>query len=217
MWPNVSSTITDSLFKNPTSFSPVLSGQEEKVEAMEAMIKQALRVQSEWSDAVTDRIVSAPGMPSPVADVARQLHSVADNLFQFQTQFWDGWFRMFRDAGSMMTVASAPEPLVIEASVSAVESPTIEAPVEAVEAALEEPSTPADDDLRAISGVGPVLAEKLRSEGITSYQQVAAWDDDDVARIEASIIPARFAGRIVRDGWIAQAKQLQQEKYGQQA
>ena len=216
MWPNVSSTITDSLMKSSASFSPVLSGQEEKVEAMEAMIKQALRVQSDWSDAVTHRIVSAPGMPSPLADIARQMHSVADNIFQFQTQLWDGWFRMVRGAGNI-TVAPAPERVKVEVTVPAAETPSIVAPVEAVEAALKEPSTPVDDDLRAISGIGPVLAEKLRSEGITSYQQVAAWDDDDVARIEASIIPARFAGRIVRDGWIAQAKQLQQDKYGQQA
>jgi predicted flap endonuclease-1-like 5' DNA nuclease len=216
MWPNVSSTFTDRLFNSSASFAPVLSAQEGKVEVIEAMVKQALRTQSQWSDAVTDRIVSAPGLPSPIADAARQMHSVTENVLQFQTQLWDGWFRMLKGADPL-----GANPLSVPAvdipSESPTAAPTEEAAVEAVEAALEAPPTRADDDLRAISGVGPVLAEKLRAEGITSYQQVASWSDDDVARIESTIIPARFAGRIARDGWIAQAKKLHQEKHGPSA
>jgi len=214
MWPNVSSTITDSLLKGSESLRPMLSAQEGKVEAMEAMVKQALRAQSDWSEAVTDRIVSTPGMPSGFAEIARQMHSAADNMFQFQSQLWDGWFRMMRGAGDVVAANdSAPvetHPVEETKAVAAVE-----APVEAVEAALEENSHPVEDDLRAISGIGPVLAEKLRAEGVVSYQQVAAWTDGDIARIEASIIPARFVGRIQRDGWIAQAKRLHGEKYGE--
>lgn len=213
MWPNVSSTITDSLLNSSNSLSPLLSAQDVKVEAMEAMVKEALRAQSDWSEAVTDRIVSTPGLPSGFAEIARQMHSAADNIFQLQSQLWDGWFRMVRGAGDMVaTNVPAPvrKPAVEEPKLAA----PVKAPVAAVEAALEEKSSPVEDDLRAISGIGPVLAEKLRSEGITSYRQVASWSDGDIERIEASIIPARFAGRIQRDGWIAQAKSLHEEKYG---
>ncbi len=63
----------------------------------------------------------------------------------------------------------------------------------------------AADDLKKISGLGPVLAKKLNGLGITTYAEIAGWSDDDVARIDDELI---FKGRIVRDGWVNQAKKL---------
>ena len=62
------------------------------------------------------------------------------------------------------------------------------------------------DDLKMISGVGPGLERKLLDFGITSYAQIAALTDDDIAELEAHVV--KFAGRIKRDDWIGQAQQL---------
>ena len=67
------------------------------------------------------------------------------------------------------------------------------------------PSSEADD-LRKIKGLGPKLVALLKEQGITSFAQIAQWSDEDVARIDATL--GRFAGRIERDQWVAQAKLL---------
>ncbi|WP_390914677.1 50S ribosomal protein L21 [Pseudosulfitobacter sp. SM2401] len=61
------------------------------------------------------------------------------------------------------------------------------------------------DDLSNISGVGPVIVKKLHAEGITTFAQVAAWTDADVEAIEEKL---SFKGRVGREDWIAQAKEL---------
>ena len=68
------------------------------------------------------------------------------------------------------------------------------------------------DDLKLISGIGPVLEGKLNGAGITTYQQVAALSDDEIERLESDVI--NFSGRIHRDDWIGQAKSLYLKKYG---
>ena len=42
--------------------------------------------------------------------------------------------------------------------------------------------------------------------GITRFDQIAAWDDADIDRIDAQL--GRFQGRIRRDNWVEQAKYL---------
>ena len=65
------------------------------------------------------------------------------------------------------------------------------------------------DDLRKISGVGPVLEKKLHALGITQFQQIAAFTADDIAKVDEAL---SFKGRIERDDWLAQAKALAAEK-----
>lgn len=62
------------------------------------------------------------------------------------------------------------------------------------------------DDLTRIKGVGPKLADQLRAMGVTSFAQVAAWDDAKIDRVDAQL--GRFQGRIRRDDWPAQARFL---------
>ena len=64
----------------------------------------------------------------------------------------------------------------------------------------------AGDDLTQLKGVGPKLAAMLRDQGVTGFSQIAAWSDDDVARIDATL--GRFQGRIERDDWRGQARLL---------
>lgn len=62
------------------------------------------------------------------------------------------------------------------------------------------------DDLRKIKGIGPKLDSLLNSLGITRYDQIAAWDAADIARVDAHL--GTFQGRITRDDWIDQADYL---------
>ncbi len=62
------------------------------------------------------------------------------------------------------------------------------------------------DDLGRIKGVGPKLKALLTSLGVTSYAQIAAWNDEDIARIDAQL--GSFAGRATRDNWVEQARLL---------
>lgn len=62
------------------------------------------------------------------------------------------------------------------------------------------------DDLTRIKGVGPKLSALLGSLGVSSFAQIAAWSDDDLARIDAQL--GSFSGRPQRDQWIEQARLL---------
>ncbi|MCT8160378.1 50S ribosomal protein L21 [Pseudoruegeria sp. SHC-113] len=61
------------------------------------------------------------------------------------------------------------------------------------------------DDLKKLSGVGPALEKKLHAAGVTSFAQIAAWTEADVADFDEKL---SFKGRIEREGWIEQAKEL---------
>lgn len=63
------------------------------------------------------------------------------------------------------------------------------------------------DDLTKLKGVGPKLAAQLNELGVTSFSQIAKWDDAEIDRIDAQL--GRFKGRIRRDDWVSQAKLLE--------
>ncbi|WP_417239022.1 50S ribosomal protein L21 [Celeribacter halophilus] len=61
------------------------------------------------------------------------------------------------------------------------------------------------DDLKKLSGVGPALEKKLNAAGVTSFAQIAAWSEADIAEFDEKL---SFKGRIEREGWVEQAKEL---------
>ena len=61
------------------------------------------------------------------------------------------------------------------------------------------------DDLKKISGVGPVLEKKLHALGVTKFAQVAAFTAEDIAKVDDAL---SFKGRIERDNWLEQAATL---------
>jgi predicted flap endonuclease-1-like 5' DNA nuclease len=71
----------------------------------------------------------------------------------------------------------------------------------------------APDDLKLIVGVGPVLERMLHLLGVTTYRQIARWSDRDIDEFDAKL--PEFPGRIRRDGWVTQARELHQSKYGE--
>jgi len=71
-------------------------------------------------------------------------------------------------------------------------------------------SAPDDvDDLKVISGVGPVLEKKLNNFGIYTYEQVANWTETNVDEFDGLL---SFKGRITRDDWLTQAAELHAKK-----
>jgi large subunit ribosomal protein L21 len=67
----------------------------------------------------------------------------------------------------------------------------------------------AEDDLKKLSGVGPALEKKLLGAGVTSFAQIAAWTEEDIAAFDEKL---SFKGRIEREGWVEQAKAFEAEK-----
>jgi small subunit ribosomal protein S2 len=61
------------------------------------------------------------------------------------------------------------------------------------------------DDLKKITGVGPVLEQKLRDLGITRFDQIAGFSGEDVEKIDQAL---NIKGRVQRDDWVGQAKTL---------
>ena len=67
------------------------------------------------------------------------------------------------------------------------------------------------DDLTLIKGVGKVLAERLRAAGMRRFKDIA---DLTKAELEALDAELNLRGRILRDGWIAQASALAANQAG---
>ncbi|KIN72446.1 50S ribosomal protein L21 [Sulfitobacter guttiformis] len=126
-------------------------------------------------------------------------------------------------AGKSGVAAAIGTGSVSAAAVAAITGKAVDAPVKkAKKAKAEKPAATEEapkakkpaakkaakadgDDLSQISGVGPVIVGKLHAEGITTFAQIAAWTDADVEAIEEKL---SFKGRVGREDWIAQAKDL---------
>ncbi|GAA3801020.1 hypothetical protein GCM10022600_23790 [Qipengyuania pelagi] len=91
--------------------------------------------------------------------------------------------------------AESPAPAAPPAPVEVPERPSKDAPL-----------ADGADDLTRIKGVGPKLANALRELGITSFAEIASWDEAEIDRIDAKL--GRFQGRIRRDDWKTQAALL---------
>ncbi|WP_128515995.1 hypothetical protein [Tabrizicola thermarum] len=77
----------------------------------------------------------------------------------------------------------------------------------AAPAGLERLSAPRGgvaDDLKEIEGIGPAIEKLVNGLGFYHFDQIAAWTDEDVARVDAEL--RTFKGRIVRDKWVEQAR-----------
>jgi large subunit ribosomal protein L19 len=70
------------------------------------------------------------------------------------------------------------------------------------------PPKGAADDLKAISGVGEELEKRLNTLGIRAFSQIADLTDDDIARIDDVL---DFKGRMERENWVGQARELMAE------
>jgi predicted flap endonuclease-1-like 5' DNA nuclease len=67
------------------------------------------------------------------------------------------------------------------------------------------PAPPRKDDLKLVKGIGPVLERRLHELGVRSFADLAALTPARVKEIDEAI---EFPGRIERERWIEQAKEL---------
>ena len=69
---------------------------------------------------------------------------------------------------------------------------------------------PADaDELKRIKGIGPVIEKTLNGLGIYQFKQIAEFSRDNIAWVDKYI---SFPGRIDREEWVSQAKELAEGK-----
>ncbi|MEW4447429.1 hypothetical protein [Qipengyuania sp. JC766] len=116
-------------------------------------------------------------------------------------------------AGSGTAVAAAVEEQAVERvkakdEAERADPPETEAQPEpqAGATAPQPQAAAAADDLTRIKGLGPKLQATLVELGVTRFDQIAAWDDAEIDRIDAQL--GRFQGRIRRDDWVTQARLL---------
>lgn len=62
------------------------------------------------------------------------------------------------------------------------------------------------DDLKRIKGVAEVLEKMLHNIGVYYFWQIAEWTPEDIEHADAQL--TAFKGRITRDDWVTQARQL---------
>lgn len=96
--------------------------------------------------------------------------------------------------------APAPEPEVTPAPESA------PPPASPPPPSAPQPTAAAADDLSRIKGLGPKLQALLPTLGISTYAQIAAMTEADLAALDSKLGP--FAGRPAKDNWVAQAQYL---------
>ena len=93
-----------------------------------------------------------------------------------------------------------PAPKATAAASTAAEGPGIRP------AALKAPRTGGADDLKQIKGIGPKLEKLCHSLGFYHFDQIAVWTPDEIAWVDQNL--EGFKGRVVRDDWVAQAREL---------
>ena len=72
----------------------------------------------------------------------------------------------------------------------------------------------ADDDLKVIRGIGPVIEKMLKEMGIRTFRQVASFTGGDVEVVSAAL--SACPDRIRRDDWMQGAREAHAAKYGEQ-
>lgn len=111
----------------------------------------------------------------------------------------------------MLEAAEAVMETAVEVTEAFVEDMTeaSEAVMEATEEAaetLEAPAAPLEpEDLTVLTGIGPTLASKLADLGVTRFEHIAAWTEEDIKKFDKEL---KLMGRVARENWIDQAKQL---------
>lgn len=91
--------------------------------------------------------------------------------------------------------AAAPKKVAVEKTAPAAKTADAPAAAAGIDAS----------NLSLISGVGPAIEKKLRAAGITSWNDIAAWDDEAIAKWDAEL---KLGGRATKEEWVDQANEL---------
>lgn len=111
-----------------------------------------------------------------------------------------------------MASTSAKKPAVTKAKVT--KAKATKAPASAANVSdLNEASKPKGfssaptkvDELKRVKGIGPVIEKTLNDLGIYQFKQIAEFSRDNISWVEGYL---SFPGRIDREKWVSQAKDL---------
>lgn len=154
----------------------------------------------------TDDLMFLAIEPSEVGDsISRaDLNSFFNESGAIEVRDYDG-------GNSTSTATAAPvEKAAVETVVEeATETISDEARTEKIDmikSVIGEATAENKDDLKKISGVGPVYEEKLNALGIYTFEQVSKLTPESIQAIEE--LTKYFPGRIEREDWMSQAKKL---------
>ena len=75
------------------------------------------------------------------------------------------------------------------------------------------PADIAKDDLKRINGIGPALERLLNRIGVSTYQQIARWNPQEIDKVQSRL--KTFPNRIRKDNWVSGAKHEHYKKYGE--
>ncbi|MCP5419111.1 MAG: hypothetical protein H6969_01260 [Gammaproteobacteria bacterium] len=190
----------------------------------EATVKQTLTSEAALLEQWTKAIAQEKNLASPLGGLTHQVEGAMRHWLRSQAKIWDDCFALLRggklDRNAPNTDGPDPEDAWEEPE-TADSAETPESPDEIIEpaepdlaiASVEPAASFPEDNLRTITGIGPTLEKKLNAQGITSYRQIAALSEAEIAHLESTVI--RFTGRIRRDRWIEQAKAQHLAKYGE--
>lgn len=103
------------------------------------------------------------------------------------------------------TMAGLGEAVAIGAQ-DVVEEAAAEPAPEAPPPAPAPAPAPEGDDLSRIKGLGPKLQKLLPELGLSTFAQIAALTEADLAELDTKL--GAFAGRPAKDNWVEQAKYL---------
>ena len=155
----------------------------------------AVAAQDEVLEAGVAQVAPPPPPPAPVANTAPVPEIIATPV-----------------ATPGLDKAASPEQTAVEeqspdavAEVAPEPTPAFEPALVAVVAPVA-PAPATADDLSKIKGLGPKLQTLLPTLGLSTYAQIAALTEVDLAALDPKLGP--FAGRPTRDGWVEQAKYL---------
>jgi predicted flap endonuclease-1-like 5' DNA nuclease len=174
----------------------LLSGAEQRgglpdFAGWEKIVEESMRNQmellDEWSGMTKFKKLSGKDF----SKLSEEIVKAMDKSITTQQKLWNHWFEQLEHAAM---------PAEVAAQSNTENKPGAEA--------AEPRAAPggAIDDLKQVNGIGPGLEKKLKASGIHTLRELAGLDDHDIERLENDII--RFPGRIKRDKWVEQAKDL---------
>ena len=154
----------------------------------------------------TDDLMFLAIEPSEVGDsISRaDLNSFFNESGAIEVRDYDGG-----NSTSTATVApveKAALETVVEEATETISDEARTEKIDMIKSVIGEATVENKDDLKKISGVGPVYEEKLNSLGIYTFEQVSKLTPESIQAIEE--LTKYFPGRIEREDWMSQAKKL---------
>lgn len=155
-------------------------------------------------------IAESPAKPTPKAGSVRQVTAAAKTPTTNREKVSQGSEpvvapAMDKAVSGGPSATTAAEPVSGDAMEPGVQGVPADTPVAGSKPTMLTAAIGAPDDLKQISGVGPVLESKLNDLGVYHFWQIARWSAAEVAWVDDAI---SFKGRITRDDWITQASKL---------